>query len=374
MVFLTDKMAQLSYVILNYHSLNFAGSDIMGNMKRGRCTIKCFILDRMTIYPDTVNMLGDTVVRINGPCFDKPGGDPPQLFIGENRPASCRIKNSAIAECRMDQFYQWGLKDLFLKYAGSKAYVGTIYYAPVGLDPYGIMIDDLPNLFQNPPPQKIVLRWYTGNFTDSKLRLILYAYEEMKDVKSRKFVNTMQKLVEIDIPLDFTPNVNKSHPRSHALTRSEIWDRLSLHNTFDITRYSFGVLKLTNDQKGIWSPPIPFHWLWSPKDLPEPNQPAIVSEIAARSCIHWFDDDGTQWNFVQHTEYNASCPCLLKQAYADFGRFMPHPRCSRKFRNVGCDVYVGAHDCFLSAQNIIRIPGNQGLASSKRLEHQLAAV
>jgi len=88
--------------------------------------------DRLTIYPDIVNMLGDTTVQINGPCFD-PYKPPPSLGIGENRPAPCEIKNAAVAECRMRQFYNWGAKDVFLSYDDKKAYIGTIYYGEESL-------------------------------------------------------------------------------------------------------------------------------------------------------------------------------------------------------------------------------------------------
>ncbi len=65
-----------------------------------------------------------------------------------------------------------------------------------------------------------------------------------------------------------------------------------------------------------------------------------------------YNEDGAQVNFIRDTETNSSCPCKLSQALKDYGRFMPHPRCSTAFRDVTCSESLGAHDCYMSAQNI----------------------
>lgn len=429
MALMTDRAGQMSYLILNYHSLKYAGGDISGNMKRGRCTSLInggnrtgslavdpyfskypptlaqvssvphkvagrylFRVDdiarkggcsnltsgtyRLTLYPDIVNMLGDTVVQVNGPCFDvnKPA---PVLNIGEHKAATCLVKNAAIAECKMRQFYQWGAKDVFLAYDSMKAYVGTIYYVPVGLDPFGLIVDNLADWFRNPPPTALYIRWYPGNFTGPNnllipnLELSVYGYKEVDDEYSQKYVNTLKKLVVLN------PNLDNSHAYGQE-SSSNLTKRYNIMATIgrlrdravdaDLYTYSFGVLKLSISDKvslsqaeqGIWSPPIPLHWLWLLLDSdaqnlmsdPERKQ-NFVSAIASKSCINWFEEDGRQWNFIQETETNASCPCTLKQAESDMGRFMPHPRCSQKFRNVGCDTFTGAKECFLSAENII---------------------
>ncbi|KHJ40818.1 AMOP domain protein [Trichuris suis] len=78
----------------------------------------------------------------------------------------------------------------------------------------------------------------------------------------------------------------------------------------------------------------------------------MLEMYAADECIRWFEEDGQQWNFIRDTETNASCPCRYEQAIIDIGRFMPHPRCSQRFRSLHCDTYVGAKECFLNAHNV----------------------
>lgn len=85
------------------------------------------ILDRLTIYPDIINMLGDVPIQVNGPCY-QPNSQNPTLNIANYQAAQCIIKNPAIAECRMKQFYNWGSKNVYLDYNNNKAYVGSIYY------------------------------------------------------------------------------------------------------------------------------------------------------------------------------------------------------------------------------------------------------
>lgn len=84
------------------------------------------------------------------------------------------------------------------------------------------------------------------------------------------------------------------------------------------------------------SPLIPLHWLWSLASRPQggsslgmSEQDALFIETkSAELCQLWYDEDGKQWNFIQDTETNSSCPCVEAQAKMDIGRFMPHPRCS----------------------------------------------
>lgn len=149
------------------------------------------------------------------------------------------------------------------------------------------------------------------------------------------------------------------------------WERQ--HELFN---YRFGYLKLApirpnQDQvgmdqnllSGLVSAPISLHWLWT-TDNPqfrgttysandEKSRTAFVKKKAMEMCHDWYDEDGAQWNFIRDTETNSSCPCIERQAQADLGRFMPHPRCSQAFRDITCTVAIGARNCYMSAQNIL---------------------
>lgn len=56
----------------------------------------------------------------------------------------------------------------------------------------------------------------------------------------------------------------------------------------------------------IWSPPIPLHWLWLMMDQnmvnhmsDEERKQKYIASVAAKSCIHWFEEDGKQTNFIR---------------------------------------------------------------------------
>ncbi|VDM73396.1 unnamed protein product, partial [Strongylus vulgaris] len=110
------------------------------------------------------------------------------------------------------------------------------------------------------------------------------------------------------------------------------------------------------------SAPISLHWLWTTNNpefstttYSQNDESARVEFVKQKSlemCHDWYNEDGAQWNFIRDTETNSSCPCIEKQAMADLGRFMPHPRCSQAFRDITCTAAIGARNCYMSAQNI----------------------
>ncbi|KRZ23356.1 Uncharacterized protein T4B_12183 [Trichinella pseudospiralis] len=403
----TDRAGQLSYAILNYHTLGYAGSDINGASRRGRCKACAefnggnktgsvlvdpvyskmpmqlammssvphqargrylFRVDdivrkggcsnltvgtyRLTIYPDIVNSMGDSTVLVNGPCMTS--SDSPILYVAENKPAHCTVKNAAIAECKMVRYFQWGVKYVYFSVRNIKTYIGSIYYVPSGLDPYALDLGQIHLWYMKDPPLQRRIRWYASNFTDNQLQRIaslqlsVWGYKERRDDREMKFIPTLNRLSE------FITVSNNLDPRdeigSYTLTKSTMKWLESIR--YELLTYRFGFLKLSvrddtqpySEGTSIWSHPIPLIWFY--------DDEVNLETIASQSCLEWFAEDGQQWNFIRDTETNSSCPCRYEQALIDIGRFMPHPRCSQRFRNLNCDVYIGAKECFLSTNNV----------------------
>ncbi|KRY75448.1 Uncharacterized protein T4A_40, partial [Trichinella pseudospiralis] len=406
-VLATDRAGQLSYAILNYHTLGYAGSDINGASRRGRCKACAefnggnktgsvlvdpvyskmpmqlammssvphqargrylFRVDdivrkggcsnltvgtyRLTIYPDIVNSMGDSTVLVNGPCMTS--SDSPILYVAENKPAHCTVKNAAIAECKMVRYFQWGVKYVYFSVRNIKTYIGSIYYVPSGLDPYALDLGQIHLWYMKDPPLQRRIRWYASNFTDNQLQRIaslqlsVWGYKERRDDREMKFIPTLNRLSE------FITVSNNLDPRdeigSYTLTKSTMKWLESIR--YELLTYRFGFLKLSvrddtqpySEGTSIWSHPIPLIWFY--------DDEVNLETIASQSCLEWFAEDGQQWNFIRDTETNSSCPCRYEQALIDIGRFMPHPRCSQRFRNLNCDVYIGAKECFLSTNNV----------------------
>lgn len=84
-------------------------------------------------------------------------------------------------------------------------------------------------------------------------------------------------------------------------------------------------------------------------------------------CHDWYDEDGAQWNFIRDTETNSSCPCIERQAIADIGRFMPHPRCSQAFRDITCTTSIGSRNCYMSSQNVMTTYAGDGRQYNENL-------
>ena len=146
----------------------------------------------------------------------------------------------------------------------------------------------------------------------------------------------------------------------------------------ELYNYRFGYLKLAPIKpnqdtlqpgsqptllSGLVSAPISLHWIWTTNNPQfaqstynandENVRVQFVQKKALEMCHDWYDEDGAQWNFIHDVETNSSCPCIERQAQADLGRFMPHPRCSQAFRDITCTVAIGARNCYMSAQNIM---------------------
>ncbi|KRZ78526.1 Uncharacterized protein T10_9291 [Trichinella papuae] len=287
--------------------------------------------NRLTIYPDIVNSMGDSTVLVNGPCMTS--SDSPILYVAENKPAHCTVKNAAIAECKMVRYFQW---------------------VPSGLDPYALDLGQIHLWYMKDPPLQRRIRWYASNFTDNQLQRIaslqlsVWGYKERRDDREMKFIPTLNRLSE------FITVSNTLDPRdeigSYTLTKSTMKWLESIR--YELLTYRFGFLKLSvrddtqpySEGTSIWSHPIPLIWFY--------DDEVNLEAIASQSCLEWFAEDGQQWNFIRDTETNSSCPCRYEQALIDIGRFMPHPRCSQRFRNLNCDVYIGAKECFLSTNNV----------------------
>ncbi|KRZ78527.1 Uncharacterized protein T10_9291 [Trichinella papuae] len=321
-------------------------------VRKGGCSNLTVGTYRLTIYPDIVNSMGDSTVLVNGPCMTS--SDSPILYVAENKPAHCTVKNAAIAECKMVRYFQWGVKYVYFSVRNIKTYIGSIYYVPSGLDPYALDLGQIHLWYMKDPPLQRRIRWYASNFTDNQLQRIaslqlsVWGYKERRDDREMKFIPTLNRLSE------FITVSNTLDPRdeigSYTLTKSTMKWLESIR--YELLTYRFGFLKLSvrddtqpySEGTSIWSHPIPLIWFY--------DDEVNLEAIASQSCLEWFAEDGQQWNFIRDTETNSSCPCRYEQALIDIGRFMPHPRCSQRFRNLNCDVYIGAKECFLSTNNV----------------------
>ncbi|KHN82324.1 Uncharacterized protein R09E10.5 [Toxocara canis] len=239
-IWMTDRTARLSYVILNYDKLGFDADDFHFNSRNGRCQVPCnrfeaecwqqalfnggnhtgtvpvdptvaykrsakilaqrsgvphmvrgrymFRVDDivrpagcsnktggtypMLIYPNIVNMLGETTVDVNAMCLERT--QTYVLMIEQRETATCTVLNPSIARCYLPRVFDWGTKTVYfqaqqgnLNAEEDKAFVGYIYFVPPTIDPIRLDIGNVYDWFKNPVPfQTMPISWYPRNFTN----------------------------------------------------------------------------------------------------------------------------------------------------------------------------------------------------------------
>uniref|UniRef100_A0A7E4VC29 Protein mesh n=1 Tax=Panagrellus redivivus TaxID=6233 RepID=A0A7E4VC29_PANRE len=453
-VWLTDQPGRLSYVIVNYDKLGFDANDVRLNSRNGRCqavfnggnhtgmvpvdptymyknTPKVlaqrsgvphvvrgrymFRVDDvvrpggcsnktggsypMLIYPNIVNMLGETSVDINAMCLDR--ATPYRLMIEQRQVATCTVINSALARCHLPKIYDWGTKTVYFQPESQgadedKAFVGYIYFVPPTLDPMRLDIGNIYEWFKNPMTSSVMpLSWFPRNFTNPdlvlsenqylrvsdesqysvQLGLYVIGYREAKDENIKKFKPEHRVLARLSTYSNRNTYEYRFQAQKERINVNQIeqwymsdWERMNTLYT-----YRVGYLKLAPIRNveqniapslltGLVSSPISLHWLWTSGNpayettsysLQQSDaKKAFINEKATQMCHDWYDEDGALFNFLRDTETNASCPCVESQAKYDIGRFMPHPRCSQVFRDVTCTTMIGAKNCYMSASSI----------------------
>ncbi|CAD6197500.1 unnamed protein product [Caenorhabditis auriculariae] len=353
----------------------------------------------MLIYPNIVNMLGEMTVDVNAICLDR--SQTYILMIEQRQTATCTVLTPAIARCNLPKIYDWGTKTVYFQPQSGgandeKAFVGYIYFVPPTLDPMRLDIGNIYDWFKNPIPYQVMpLVWYPRNFTNPditthmeqlrmnddsmysvQLGLYVIAYREYKDDNIKKFRPEHRVIARLATYSNRNTYEYRWKPQEERINMNQVeqwymtdWERMN-----ELYMYRFGYLKLApikpnqeqNPQillSGLVSAPISLHWLWTsnnPKfstttysQNDESARVEYVKKKALEMCHDWYDEDGAQWNFIRDTETNSSCPCIERQAIADIGRFMPHPRCSQAFRDITCTTSIGSRNCYMSSQNIL---------------------
>ncbi|CAI4229439.1 unnamed protein product [Auanema sp. JU1783] len=370
-------------------------------VRPGGCSNKTGGTYPMLIYPNIVNMLGEMTVDVNAICLDST--QTYVLMIEQRQAASCIVLNPSIARCHLPKIYDWGTKTVYFQPQNGgandeKAFVGYIYFVPPTLDPMRLDIGNVYDWFKNPVPYSVMpLTWYPRNFTNPdfmthtqsmrlgddsiysvQLGLYVVGYREFKDDGIKKFRPEHRVLCRLATYSNRNTYEYRWKPQEERINLYQVeqwylndWQRMN-----DLFNYRFGYLKLApikpnsdttlNSQptllSGLVSAPISLHWLWT-TDNPkfrgttfnandESTRVDFVKKKSLEMCHDWYNEDGAQWNFIRDTETNSSCPCTERQAIADLGRFMPHPRCSQAFRDVTCTTAIGARNCYMSAQNV----------------------
>ncbi|CAJ0942131.1 unnamed protein product, partial [Mesorhabditis belari] len=377
-------------------------------VRHAGCSNKTGGTSPLLVYPNIVSMLGQVTVEVNALCLDP--AVTYILMIESRQSAPCTVFSPSIARCKLPKILDWGTKTVYFQPQGGqaqdeKAFVGFIYFVPPTLNPTRLDIGNVAQWYKNPVPTTQVIKWFPRNFTidlstdilgtqsrnymdnsiySVPLGLYVFGYREAQDETKKKFIPQHRVLAKL---ASFSNRADeeyrwKSQIEKLDLNRVEKWFLTEWELKEELYTYRFGYLKLApqplNEQsatknghgvhpeipEGIVSAPISLHWLWTTFDNKERAKLKndgrsekdanleFVKEKSREMCKDWYEEDGALNNFIRETETNSSCPCKEEQASMDYGRFMPHPRCSRLFRDVTCTETLGSSNCYMSAQNV----------------------
>ncbi|CAJ0581175.1 unnamed protein product, partial [Mesorhabditis spiculigera] len=375
-------------------------------VRHAGCSNKTGGTHPLLIYPNIVSMLGQVNVEVNALCLDQTVAY--TLMIESRQSAPCEVLSPSIARCRLPKILDWGTKTVYFQPQGGlaqdeKAFVGFIYFVPPTLDPTRLDIGNVAQWYKDPVQTSQTLKWYPRNFTNEMLGaidtprssyidnsiysvtlgLFVVGYREAQDDTKKKFIPQHRVLARLGT---FTNRADdeyrwKAQVERIDLNHVEAWYLSEWDRREELFTYRFGYLKLApisssaqtaagNEHsvdlelpEGLVSAPISLHWLWTTyeskelthlkKEHDERTAKTEFVKLRAREmCKEWYEEDGALNNFIRETETNSSCPCKEEQAAMDYGRFMPHPRCSRLFRDVTCTETLGSSNCYMSAQNV----------------------
>ncbi|XP_026668538.1 protein mesh isoform X2 [Ceratina calcarata] len=277
--------------------------------------------------PESGNMLGGTIVNITGPCFN------------ETQKIRCMFesvwvmgtvidKNRAI--CVQPFVKAQGYIRFAISVGDNKNYdwKGKYFIETPATAAERIFVT---NSVHEANPKEIKITWDRYNLTsnlNAGVQISLWGYRETKTTPEFEYITTLER--------------SYTNLGYYVVTPAKYRDE---NNVFqqDLT-FGFIQLNLTEpyQQTGLnitpvlWSRPIPLAWYFNPQ-----WERMYGAKWPQRLCDRWIMNDRYLKNFAAEISL---CPCTLKHALNDKGRFLPDYDCD-KDGNLDCMYNLHAHHC-----------------------------
>jgi len=283
----------------------------------------------LVFAPENGNMLGGAMVNLTGPCFE-PGTrvtcrfntrDSDGVVIDENR-ASCIMPTFTEAE---------GWVDFEVSLNGGPYYwKGMFYVETPANSPHLVWFKD--ESYHQLEPANLEINWDPFNLTmnmEAKVEISLWGYRETTIEPELIYIASLESNVanrgSINvIPADFADRDDGPIARSCRM------GLLMINLTNPVAEIGM------SNSPMIWSRPIPigwyFHQQWSR---------FMGTNYVEAMCDKFVEDDRAWKNFANELP---TCPCLLRQAIVDRGRYAPDFECDQD-GNTECFYHKGAQHC-----------------------------
>ncbi|KAF2368716.1 NIDO domain, partial [Trinorchestia longiramus] len=288
----------------------------------------------LTFAPENANMLGGTLINVTGPCFET-SYRVECLF--DTTSVEGQVIDSNTAVCITPRLFVTGYVNFAISVNDAQYYWnGRIFIETPLTAPEGIWFTD--KSYQERSVESFQLQWLAGNLTQragAQASIHLYGYRELSIKPDLEYIG------------EIITTSNDDREKIPVTIDTSNFASLDLRNVMD---FEMGLLmaNLTQPEQAynlpnspqIWSKPIPLAWYFNSQ-----WERSYGTNWPAAMCDRWIETDRNLRNFAYETD---RCPCLLKQAIQDRGRFLPDFSCDQ-FGNSECDYHFGAIHCVRSA-------------------------
>ncbi|XP_392408.3 protein mesh isoform X2 [Apis mellifera] len=281
----------------------------------------------LVFAPESGNMLGGTIVNITGPCFNETEKIR-CMFENEWVIGTVIDKNRAI--CVQPFVKAQGYIRFAISVGDSKSYdwKGKYFIETPATAAEKIFVS---NAVHQTNPAEIKITWVPYNLTsnlNAGVQISLWGYRETKTTPEFEYITTLERAYTnlgyyIIRPATYR---DENNPYQQDMTFGFLQLNLTdpeQHTGFNIT-------------PNLWSRPIPLAWYFAPQ-----WERIYGSKWPQRLCDKWIMNDRYLKNFAAEVSL---CPCTLKHALTDKGRFLPDYDCD-KDANLDCMYNLHAHHC-----------------------------
>ncbi|XP_076249642.1 sushi domain containing 2 mesh [Calliopsis andreniformis] len=281
----------------------------------------------LVFAPESGNMLGGTIVNITGPCFN------------ETEKIRCRFETEVVegtvidrnrAVCVQPFVKAQGYIRLGVSIGESKVYNwrGKYFIETPATATEKIFVG---SSVHEREPAEIKITWDRYNLTsnlNAGVQISLWGYRERKTTPEFEYITVLEVAYTnlgyyIIRPAKYR---DENNPYQQDMTFGFIQLNLTEPNQY----FSLNITP------SLWSRPVPLGWYFGPQ-----WERMYGSKWPQRLCDRWIMNDRYLKNFAAEVSI---CPCTLKHALTDKGRFMPDYDCD-KDSNIDCMYNEHAYHC-----------------------------
>ncbi|XP_031838730.1 sushi domain containing 2 mesh isoform X2 [Nomia melanderi] len=281
----------------------------------------------LVFAPESGNMLGGTIVNITGPCFNR---NEKIRCMFETVMVIGTVVDSNRAICVQPFVKAQGYIRFAISIGDSKVYnwKGKYFIETPATAAEKIFVASTVHERQ---PAEIKITWDQFNLTSNTqagVQIALWGYRETKTTPEFEYITLLEAAYQNTGFYNIVPATYRDayHPYQQDMT------------------FGFIQLNLTNPKQHsdqnvtptLWSRPIPLAWYFGPSWERE-----MGAKWPQRLCDKWIMNDRYLKNFASEISI---CPCTLKHALTDKGRFLPDYDCD-KDSNLDCLYNQHAHHC-----------------------------